>query len=329
MQRVNAIGTTFRLLRFPNLPKHILSESFHGIYIFTGTVTRSPTMEVRLTMIRIQTKFEVKERNMTRSKIFTIATLVMCLAFIAAAEKREKKMPMKELTDPASPSYVPIPYPKTEEEIIVDFKYAIKKVYELREGVHVVNLGPPLRSREILLNLLEEKSEYKIGKIVKVNNRNANDAHDYSWLVIVLNKDNSVAARVDMAANGLWGGTLTPHVDLGPQFLETEEKMMAALSNALGKKVAKKNMKKVERIALKPPIGTLFYPAWHVTLSDGEDYYYSVGRKKVYKVSKKIPWKKDKKGDRQPWVELVPHQDFAFDTVNDQLLIFEKIEKKK
>jgi len=57
---------------------------------------------------------------MNRFKYLSIIFLILSLTQIVMAEKRIKPKSMQELTDPSSPSFVPYPYPKTNEEIIAD-----------------------------------------------------------------------------------------------------------------------------------------------------------------------------------------------------------------
>ena len=60
-------------------------------------------------------------------KYTVVSLLIIFFCFHLAGEERKKPIPMKELTDPRSPSYVPYPYPRKRAEIIADFKYYCEK----------------------------------------------------------------------------------------------------------------------------------------------------------------------------------------------------------
>ncbi|UCH94435.1 MAG: hypothetical protein JSV88_29765, partial [Candidatus Aminicenantes bacterium] len=139
-------------------------------------------------------------------RYFTVFILVLFICQINVAEKRVNPKPMKELTDPSSPSYVPYPYPKNRKEIIEDLKYAINKLFVDKKGIYVDE--NPLEKEDILVLLMEEKSAYKIGEIIKVKNRTYLKAHDYNWLILIIGDNGEIAARVSMTAEGLFGAAV-------------------------------------------------------------------------------------------------------------------------
>jgi hypothetical protein len=211
------------------------------------------------------------------------------------AEKRAKPLPLNVLKDPSSPNYVPYPYPKNEKEIIEDMKYAIKKMYIPREDINYVIEGPLPESHTILPNLLEENSAYKIGKIMKVKNLLSGHAHDYYWHIIILKEDDSIAAKVIMTANGLWGGTSSSYNNR-KIYLNTDDEILSEFSVTLARNISKEEIKHIQAIELPPYIGTLFNPAYEVRLRNGEVYYYKSSEKAFYRIFKEIPWRKNKSG---------------------------------
>jgi hypothetical protein len=246
------------------------------------------------------------------------------------AEKKVKPLPMKDLKEPSSPSYVPIPYPKTDEEVIVDFKYAVKKLYASKPGEFDVTVGPKPTSKIILPNLLEKNPIYTIFKIVKVKNRSARRAFDYTWLIIIVDQDGESVARVVIDANGLWAGTLCPPPTRKSNPIRNGEDGVKTLSKVLGKNISKKNVKHIEPLALPQRLGTLFFPAYEIKLTDGLVYYYNSSEDKIYRIIKEIPWEKNKKGQRRFWRELVQSRDIVFrDTLNDKIVFFEELRKKE
>lgn len=108
---------------------------------------------------------------MSIKRLSLVIALVLVLGLILPADKKEPPIPLEELKNPKSPSYVPIPYPQTREKIIKDVEYYIKRNLKLtRVGIpSYVNEGSDID--KIGLKLLEKDSGYFIGRIVKVYNK--------------------------------------------------------------------------------------------------------------------------------------------------------------
>lgn len=272
-------------------------------------------------------------------KYITVLFLVLCLCQFSVAEKRVKPKPIKELTEPSSPSYVPLPYPKKRNEIIEDLKYAIKKLFVDKQGTYVAGDTPEIK--KLLIKLTEEKSVYKFGKIIKVKNRSHLKAHDYSWLILIIGESGDIAARISLTAEGLFScaaATKNAAVELrakypnsrrGPQFIINEQEVINHLSKSINKNIEKDEIKKMERVAFQSTLGSLLSPMWEIKMSNGKVYYYSVIRDTVYDIEKRISWKKNKNGFRQSSREFVPdNSDFITDTVNDEILVLKSMKKK-
>lgn len=273
------------------------------------------------------------------TKYFVILILVLSLCQFSVAEKRVKPKPMKDFTDPSSPSYVPYPYPKNREEIIEDFKYAVKKLFVDKEGTYMEGKVPEIK--ELLVQLVEKDSIYKIGDIVKVKNRNYRMADDYTWLILIMNPKGEIEARVSLLANGLMaGGGLTkygakyyrekyPNSLRGPQYLKTDDDAIKRLSEDLGKSVKKSEIKKIERIAFQSILGNLHNPMFEIKMSSGKKYYYSVKTDEVYEIEEIKYWKKNKKGSRlAPW-QLVPREKkYVTDSIKEEILVLKALKKK-
>jgi hypothetical protein len=267
---------------------------------------------------------------MIKAKHLIIAVLVLGLFNIIFAEKKAKPIPLEELTNPESPSYVPYPYPKTRKEIIEDLKYAIKKLFEIKEGDKEVLVGNhhPL-AKKILINWLQDRGVYKIGKIIKVKDLCENYAYDYVWLIIIQRKDKSVAARAVLGATGLWQLNMAHRPDRGPSFLEAEDEIIENLAATIGRPLKKSDIKHAEYVDMSPGIARVYLPALEITLADGSVYYYSTGRKKIYRIKENIDWKKRENGFRPQINEVVKshrHKGlFAIDYVNDRIIVFEEV----
>ena len=128
-------------------------------------------------------------------------------------------MPMKEFTDPASPSYVPYPYPQKRFEIIEDLKFAINTLFR-NDGENNDKPRTP-EIKEILLHLLDKNSVYTVGEIHKVKNRSYCLSHDYTWLITIEDEKGQIVARVAMTAPGLFAiaGATTHGAELFKSFL--------------------------------------------------------------------------------------------------------------
>jgi hypothetical protein len=276
---------------------------------------------------------------MKAMKYFTVLFLVLCLCQIAVAEKRVKQKPMKELTEPSSPSYVPFPYPKKRNEIVEDLKYAINILFVDKQGTYAAGDTPEIK--KILTQLSGEKSGYKVGNIIKVKNRSHRKAHDYSWLILIMGTNGDIEARVSITAEGLFSCAAAtknaavrlrekyPNSRRGPQFLITEQEVIHHLSEVIGRNIEMDEIKKMERVAFQSKLGYLLAPMWEIKTSMGKIYYYSVIKDTVYDIEKRITWKKNKNGFRRSLRELVPEKnDFVTDTVNDEILVLKALKKK-
>ena len=269
-------------------------------------------------------------------KYVTVLILVFGFSQAAVAEKRVKPMPMKEFTNPSSPSYVPYPYPKKRVEIIEDLKYAINRLFADNEENNGETKTPEIK--KILLLLLDENPAYKVGKINKVKNRSHRIAHDYTWLITIEDESGQIVARVAMTAPGLFAiaGATThgaelfksaaPSLRRGPHFLKTGQDVLNRLSSSMDRPVSKNEIKQMDRVAFQSKLGSLLTPMWEVKMLDGNTYYYSVKRDMVYEITEKIHWGKDKNGRRKAIRSLaLQTHDFVPDTVNDEILVLKKV----
>ena len=276
-------------------------------------------------------------------KFFAVLFLIILICLPAAGEKRWKKKSMQELTDPNSPSYVPVPYPRNREEIITDLNYYIEKYCKPSEGVHVSYVDGKVPIQEtILLNLLEPEPVYKIGKIIKVKNRAAELPDDYTWLILVMDKGGNIALRLALMADGLvasYGTTLG--IDLKNvseeyrnrmerlQEIKSDKEIKNILSESLGHVVDDQDIKKIERIAYLANIGDILLPMWEIKMTNGNIYYYSENWDMIYSIEKKLPWKKNGNGLRKSRAEMAQNRAYLPDTINDEFVILTEIPRKK
>ena len=117
-------------------------------------------------------------------------------------KEKEKPIPLADLQNPDSPSYVPIPYPKTREEVIVDFKYVLKR--RLEHLKRYPSRRKTSRGSFILfMDLLNKKSKIKIGNIIRVKNYFRSSPLFY-YTFSVKNSSGLVLARISLRDSGLF-----------------------------------------------------------------------------------------------------------------------------
>lgn len=134
--------------------------------------------------------------------------LWLCVASVVfltplAGEKRQEAVPLSELKNSRGPSYMPLPYPKTRQEIIADFEYYIKMRHS--PDSRIVTYGDPGSGAIIFPKLLQKDSGYTIGKIFRVKSRTHYRAAEY-LVFDIFDPAGDVAARVALEDTGLFCG---------------------------------------------------------------------------------------------------------------------------
>lgn len=274
-----------------------------------------------------------------------IAVFVFIFIFFlpVTAEKRVKPKPMSEFTNSKSPSYSPHPYPKNRTEIIADLIYYIKTYCaDSDNGSHEIHLDEGgFKSDRILVDLLNPQPIYEIGKILKVKNRIAEFPDDYSWLILVMDRNGKVALRAAMFATGVMAmytsveeneiETTSPELKkIGERRRRviTEEDVKNVFSETAGRFSKKHEIKKAELTAFFSQMGNLLSPVWEVSMTDGTTYYYSENEDVIYGIEKKVSWKKNEKGLRPPRSQFTSHSRYLADTINDELIVLEILPEK-
>ncbi len=272
-------------------------------------------------------------------KFFIVLTLIIFLCIPVIGEKRKARRPMKELTDPSSPSYVPYPYAKKREKIIANLKYYITRPSMGRKKTFIDGEIPEIDL--ILENLFGDQPNYEIGEIIKVKNRIAACPNDYTWLILIMDQEGKVAARVAMHAEGLFSGTvatteantLKASPDIRARLrrtrpLKKKNDVHMRFNQSLNREISGEEIKKMERVVFISRLCDFLFPLWEIKLSNGKTYFYSTSKDTLYEVENKVPWGKTKKGSRESWRPLVPPgRNILFETLNDQLVILKKIDR--
>jgi hypothetical protein len=215
----------------------------------------------------------------------------------------------------------------------------VKKFCSADESAYKGGMPP---TEIVFKKLIEPESGYKVGEIVKVKNRNANRAQDYGWLVIIDDSGGIPAMRVEMLATGeigsAWSTNVASYGDFNKKFLKRLSKYHRKLTTAdeakkklqnhprfQGKKRFK--FKKSERIKFNSRVADPISPAWELETTDAT-FYYNPVRDELYRVESRLPLYTETESDikqAKATYESVRGKLFLRDTVNDQLIVLEKI----
>ena len=276
-------------------------------------------------------------------KFIVVVLLALHLPLPIFADKRPPKKPMKELTDPNSPSYVPIPYPKNRKEVIADLKYYIEHhCGDIPGSTTSFAKGYVPFMEKISLNLISPDPDYEIGEVVKVKNRMEYLSDDYYWLILIMDQDGKIAMRTAMLASGIWAkdgaNSKENYEKASPKRRKdilrlwkplTDKMVKDILSDSLGYTVEDHKIITIERVAYPWTIGSLLLPVWEIKMTGNRLYYYSENWDMIYSAEKRLPWKKNDNGRRKLRREMALHEDYLPDTINDEFVILKKIPRKK
>ena len=257
-------------------------------------------------------------------KYIIILILVICLFFPVYSESRRGGVPMEQLTDPSSKHYVPYPFPKTREKIIANLKYQIKRKEDLKR-----KKGKPVKPKKriTMLDLVEGRTPYRIGRIIKVKNRMAHNPFDYSWLILLMDENYEIDSFLSMNADGRFTGSSNCRSSYrGGSYgiLKTKREVLNILSRMIDREVGRNDVDKMERVAFAFSfcVAPECAPMWEIILIDGNIYYYSIVKDIIYSIDKRIPYKKDENGFWEDPKPLVPKDhDYVIDTINEEILV--------
>lgn len=225
---------------------------------------------------------------MKLTKKFYICAIPLLIIFLPLlAEKKVSPIPLKDLTDPNSPSYVPYPYPKTEFEIFEDFKYAIKIHFGAREGKRTSVLSAykdDIDRQKIILGLLGDKPSLKIIDIIKVQDLIVTSPSRYIFLLPIADDKGEVVAVGQLNDSGLLGGVAFYSEEVKFKPFKTEKQVEEILTQALGSI----RINKMERIRVHSTISTPGMPIWKITTP--AEIFYVDYFDNVYSIESEIFW---------------------------------------
>jgi hypothetical protein len=225
---------------------------------------------------------------MKLKRIFYIIPIFLMLGFLTlhAEKKKPPQLPLKELTNPNSPSYVPYPYPKTDFEIIEDFKYAVKILFGPKEGKHTSLARGYTDNSKLMLEILGENPNLEITQIIEVKDMIQTSPSHYYFLLQIVDKKGKVVAVGTLKDCGLMGGVAMCSEKVKFKPFKNEEQVRKIISDALGQV-------KINEMEMIFVYSTLdcdpFSPLWKVSTSAGIffiDHFYD----DIYSVENESPW---------------------------------------
>ncbi|MCK5055580.1 MAG: hypothetical protein KAT34_02925, partial [Candidatus Aminicenantes bacterium] len=264
---------------------------------------------------------------------FLVIMLILLFSFLLPGKKRKPPLPLAELQNPKGPSYVPIPYPQTREEIITDVKYVIKTLYPVTKDIS--SRDDRERRDAELHELLKKNGKLKFGKILKVKNYYHGFPEDYIILVDILDENDQLDTRMCFEASGLWAMTSMLNEELQRKLkpfrskAEAEEYFYSRDYKTLG------NLEIIgmERVMFGYSyISSSSSPVWVITTTTGT-YYMDTKRYNVYRLEKQLSLKKirsiDRKSSEGKALEALfkKYSSSVTDNVNDVLYLVDKITK--
>lgn len=249
-------------------------------------------------------------------KILHIVSISLLVIFLPVhAEKKRPPLPLKELTNPNSPSYVPYPYPKTEFEIIEDFKYAVRVHFSPEEGKHTsIVPGHPDYS-ELMLQLLGDYPSLKIIQIIKVKDLVASSSSQHYFLLQAVDKKGKVVAVGRLLESGLLGGVAfySEKDTFKPYKTENQVKKMLSAYGPI-------NTNKMELVDICSTISSPYAPLWKISTPDG--ILFVDHHDNVYFAEGEICWTK-----RDAYPDPEHKKTLVLDTLNDKAIFLRKINK--
>jgi len=244
-----------------------------------------------------------------------IAVLTGMALMPLLAEKKPPQVSLKELTDPKSPSYVPYPYPKTEFEIIENFKYGVKLHFgpsevrqrSLLQGIHI--------HFDIFLGLLEDSPDSRIGNILRVENLVVTSPDFYYYILTVIDRTGKIVGLGSIGETGLFGGT--SWVGEKSSLFKTEKQIEEILCRVVGPI----KIERIERVFVHSTLPISDHaPLVRIAFPKGVLYVDPLDN--VYAVEKEEYW--NRISMKPPDLRL--RKPFILDGMNDRILYLKKIE---
>lgn len=257
---------------------------------------------------------------MKLKKIIIVYLLLLAVFPVFSRTRSASILSMNDLTTPSSPSYVPYPYPESEDKIIENLRYGIQKTFANNRAAFEYSMN---KTSNPLPKILQKNSTMTVQKIVKVENRIAEMADSFSYLIILFDRETNEYARVAMSADGLLHScaVVSPQASVKP--LKSDNEIIALLTTQAA--VRKTEISKVDLIAYGIIYASPVCPFYRVTLNDGSIYFLDYNENIFKKDNEKAL-----SGDSFSFIEkeraqLKQGESTLFDSIADKLIILRRI----
>lgn len=248
---------------------------------------------------------------------YTFLGLFLVLSFLQGqASKKPRPYSLKVLTDPDSPSFVPFPYPKTDFEIIEDFKYGVKILFGSKEQITAAFLRGDFDDVNLGRNLFGDNPKWKVARIIKVKDLIERSPNLHYFILPILNKKGTRVAVGAVADCGLWMWVECRSEGLKSKPYKTKKQVKDLVRRTHGHFIEINEMEMVNvRSSVSPSS-----PLWKVKTPLGilfVDYHDN-----VYQVELEVPRLKG-----LAFVDFMRHEKAIHDPLNDRMYLLRKIEK--
>jgi hypothetical protein len=229
-------------------------------------------------------------------KKFLLFILTVSIFTISGnALERKKPLPLRELQNPKGPSYVPIPYPKNDKEVIIDLKYYFAKELEPKKNKYSV--GDFDASDKIKRDFLEGKDVF-VGEILRIKNELSAWERDYTFLIRLKTGNNIWVANICMNSNGLWCGQSAidrekiklPNFNNSYAFMPYGNKkpIVKQIRDILGYEMNANEKENMQLVDGQCEIADMLFPAWEIKLADKRIIYKNLQKNIFYQVEQKL-----------------------------------------
>lgn len=247
--------------------------------------------------------------------------LFLLLGFLQGqASKKPPPFSLKVLTDPDSPSFVPFPYPKTDFEIIEDFKYGIKILFGSKEQIIAAFARGDFDDVNLGRNLFGEIPSWKVARIIKVKDLIERSPNLYYFILPIVNEKGTRVAIGAVADCGLWMGVSCRSEGLKSKPYKTKKQVKELVRRTHGRFIEINEMERVNVRSSRPHSGP-FSPLWKIKTPIGilfVDYL----EDNIYRVEVEMPSVKG------PLLgDFMRHEKIIHDPLNNRMYLLRKIEK--
>lgn len=254
---------------------------------------------------------------MKLKRILFIVIILQIMGFTQIyADKKPRPIPLEILSDPSSGSYVPYPYPKTEYEIIEDFRFAVEYLWGEKSKSKCVIIGED--PSEIMVNFTGDNPSLEVTKIIKVKDLLATSPSLHYYLLQIEDENGKPVATGKVNDSGLLGGIsfLTEGSKYRPFKTESQGKEM--LRKAVGYSII---IDEIERVLLASSICSDDNPLWRIKTPRG--VFFIDNFNNVYGIETEFLWDMKKHGYPDPSHRAI----VILDQLEGKAIFLKKIKK--